>query len=257
MVDWSSLFQNQFRYIVAAAIVIVGLIAGYLLGRVNERLLTRLGVENAVEGTSIERTARNFGTSSVTVLARITSWVVYLIAVILALDYASVVSTDILGLWIAMFLPRVLLAIVALIVGIIAGDKAELLVSERLRGVKVPEISLVPRVIKISIIFIALLVALGQIGVATGALLLLFAAYTLAIITFSAVATRFLLASAAAGIYLLLNEPYSIGDEVAIDDKQGIVQEVDLFATHVEAQGTEYIVPNHLVMRDGVALIRD
>jgi hypothetical protein len=257
MVDWTQLFQAQFRIIVAVLIVIVGAVAGYLLGRLNERLLTGLGVGGAIEGTSLERTARNFGTSSVTVLARTTSWLVYLVAIVFALDFAAIVPMSLLGAWLVEFLPRIVLAFLAIVVGIVAGDKAELLVSERLRGVKVPEISIVPRVIKFSIVFIALLVALGQLGVATGALLLLFAAYTIAIIAFSVVALRYLLASAAAGIYLLLHEPFSIGDEVSIDEHQGIVQEVDLFVTHVEAEGTEYIVPNHLVMRDGAALIRE
>lgn len=257
MVDWSDIFQAQFRYIVAAAIILVGFVAGYVLGRLNERLLSQLGVGEAVEGTSLERTARNFGTSSITVLARITSWAVYFVAIILALDFANVVSTRLIGLWLAGVLPRIVLAAAAIIVGIVAGDKAELLVSERLRGVKVPEISIVPRIVKVSIVFITLLVALGQLGVATGALLLLFAAYTIALIAFGAIALRFLLASAAAGVYLLLNEPYSIGDEVEIDHRRGVVQEVDLFVTHVEDGGTEYIVPNYLFMRDGVALIRD
>lgn len=257
MVAWTNILEDQFRYIVAAAIIVLGLVAGYLLGRVNHRLLTRLGVGDAVEGTSIERTARNFETSSVSILSRMTSWVVYIVAIVLALDFASVVSTRLLGIWIASFLPRIVLAALALVVGIVAGDKAELLVSERLRGVKVPEIAIVPRVVKVSIVFVALLVALGQIGVATGALLLLFAAYTIALIAFSAVALRFLLPSAAAGVYLLLNEPYSIGDEVSITDREGIVQEVDLFVTHVESEGTEYVVPNHIVLRDGVAIVRD
>lgn len=257
MVEWPHLVYDQFRFMFAAAVFIVGLVGGYLIGRLNERLLTRLGIGETLEGTSLERTARNFGTSSVTVLARITSWAVYFVAAILALDIASVVSTRVIGHWIAAFLPRFLLAIAAILIGIVAGDKAELLVSERLRGVKVPEISIVPRIVKFSIVFIALLVALGQLGVATGALLLLFAAYTLAVIVFSAVALRFLLASAAAGVYLLLHEPYSIGDRVVVADREGIVQEVDLFATHVENEETEYIVPNHLVMRDGVALVRE
>lgn len=257
MVETPSLLDEQLRYIVAALILIVGIVAGYLLGRVNERLLSRLGVGDAIEGTSIERTAREFGTSSVAVLARITSWIVYFIAAVLALDFANIVPMGFIGRWVALILPRILLAVVALLVGIVAGDKAELVVSERLRGVKVPEISIVPRVVKISIVFIALLVALGQLGVATGALLLLFAAYTVALIVFSAVALRFLLASAAAGVYLLLNEPYSIGDRIAVSDRQGIVQEVDLFVTHVETDDAEYVVPNHLVLRDGVAIVRD
>lgn len=257
MVDLQTLLDDQFRFILAALILIVGIVAGYLIGRVNERLLTRLGVGEAIEGTSLERTAREFGTSSVTVLARATSWIVYFIALVLALDFANIVSMGFIGRWVAIILPRIVLAILALLIGIVAGDKAELMVSERLRGVKVPEITIVPRVVKTSIVFIALLVALGQLGVATGALLLLFAAYTIALIVFSAVALRFLLASAAAGVYLLLNEPYSIGDSIAVSDQRGIVQEVDLFVTHVETEDAEYVVPNHLVLRDGVAIMRN
>jgi small-conductance mechanosensitive channel len=44
---------------------------------------------------------------------------------------------------------------------------------------------------------------------------------------------------------------------VAIGDHEGIVQEVDVFVTHVEADDREYVVPNHLVFRRGVVLVRE
>ena len=65
-----------------------------------------------------------------------------------------------------------------------------------------------------------------------------------------------LLSSAAAGIYLLLTEPYSIGDEVEIDGARGVVQEVDVFATTVENDGEEYVIPNRKVLREGAMRVR-
>jgi small-conductance mechanosensitive channel len=73
----------------------------------------------------------------------------------------------------------------------------------------------------------------------------------------AAVAFQDLLAAGAAGVYLLLNEPYSIGDEVRIDDRHGIVQEMTMFATHIEDNGEEYIVPNQQVLRSGVVRVRN
>jgi small-conductance mechanosensitive channel len=136
-------------------------------------------------------------------------------------------------------------------------DKAELVVSERLRSVKVPEISVLPKAVKYTIVFVALLVALSQVGIAVDALLVLLLAYVAAIILFTAVATRHLLTSAAAGIYLLLKQPYGIGDRVAIGEHEGIVQEVDVFVTRVESDDREYVLPNHLVFRRGVVLVRE
>jgi small-conductance mechanosensitive channel len=66
-----------------------------------------------------------------------------------------------------------------------------------------------------------------------------------------------MLASGAAGMYLLLNQPYSIGDQVEVGGQRGIVQEVDVFVTHVESEGEEYIVPNRKVFENGIVRVRN
>jgi small-conductance mechanosensitive channel len=84
----------------------------------------------------------------------------------------------------------------------------------------------------------------------------LLGAYALALIVFTAIATQELLASGAVGVYLLLTEPYSIGDEVAVAGQQGIVQEVDLFVTRIDTDGEEHIIPNRTVLREGIVRIQ-
>jgi small-conductance mechanosensitive channel len=245
------------RVWLALLVLVIGLVAAYLVGILNRRLLTRVGVPEAIEGTAFERTVQEFNTSTVQILARLSSYFIAAVVVIVALSVAEVNYLDRFWSSVASFLPRLFVAAVVMIVGVVVGDKADLIVTERLRGVKLPEANVLPPVVKYSVVYVAALIALGQVGVQTLALVVLLAAYAFAVVLFAALATKDLVASAAAGVFLLLREPYSVGDEVKVAGERGIVQEVDLFVTHIEADGEDHVIPNHSVFRDGIILIRD
>jgi small-conductance mechanosensitive channel len=147
--------------------------------------------------------------------------------------------------------------VLAVIIGLIAGDKSKIIIQERLRSVKLPEVSVLGEVAKYSIYYIAALIALAQLGIATTALLVLLAAYAFGIVFLCGIAFKQFLSAGAAGVYLLLVEPYTIGDEVRIDDRRGIVQEVDMFVTHIETDGEEYIIPNQQVFQSGIIRVRN
>jgi len=258
--DWPELVRRLFSREAAVALSVLvlafGLLFSYLLWRWVHRFSDRAGLTEAVEGTPFERTARGFGTSTVGIVATLAATFVYVVAIIIALQIGGL-RIQLFWSRFAGYLPRLFVAVLALIIGLIAGDKAKLVVSERLRSVKLPEAGLIPELVKYSIFYIAALIALGQIGVATSALLVLLAAYAFGLVFLSGVAFKDLLAASAAGVYLLLAEPYAIGDEVEIDGNRGIVQEVDVFVTRVESDGEEYIIPNQRVMRSGVVLVRE
>jgi small-conductance mechanosensitive channel len=257
MVDWVWELATDFQYLSAAVVLVVGIVAGYLVGRINERILRSAGVPEAVEGTSLERTARNFGTDTVSIIAQGSAWIIYIISLLYALEVADVVETGLLLDRAGDLLPSYILAVLIVMAGLLAGDKAELVVSEYLRGVKLPEVSVLSTAVRYTVVFVALLLALAQIGISVTVLLILLGAYLLAVIVFAAVAFHQLLASAAAGLYLLLNQPFGIGDEVAVGDREGVVQEVSIFMTVIEEDGREYVVPNHLVFRQGAVVIRE
>jgi hypothetical protein len=201
MVVWEQLFaQIPNRLILAAAVLLVGVILGYLVGRFNRRLLERAGVPEAVEGTAFERTVRRFGTSTVAILAELSTWFIIGVTVLAALSVANVRVTQEFWGRVIGFLPTLFVAIVVVIVGIVVGDKVELIVGERLRGVKLPQIGFLPLLAKYSIVYIAALIALGQIGVATGALLVLLGVYLFGIVFLGGIAFRDLLGSGAAGL---------------------------------------------------------
>ena len=234
-------------------ILLVGAGVSYALVSFNRRLLERLGVPESVEGTAFERSVRRFGVSTVTILARLSGYLAFVVFVVVGLTTLGVDSVTAVWAVVVAFLPRLFVAVIVLVVGLIVGDKLGLLVDERLRGVKLPEVGLVPLLVKWSTVYVAALIALAQVGVATTALVVLLAGYLASVIVLGAVAFRDLLASGSAGLYLLLTEPYAIGDRVRIGDVEGVVQEIDVFATHVESDGEVYLVPNRRALTDGVA----
>ena len=259
--DWPelvrTLFSPQGTFVISLLVLGLGLLVGVLVWRSSRRYMAELNVPEAVEGTPFERTARSLGTSTVGIISNLAALFVYVIAITVALNIARLVNPEAYWARFTWFLPDLFIAVFAIIIGLIAGDKAKLVVSERLRSVKMPEATVLPELVKYSIFYLAVLIALGQLGVATMALLILLAAYAFGLVFLTGLALKDLLAASAAGLYVLLTEPYSIGDEVVIGDQQGIVQEVDMFVTHVESDGKEHIIPNQQVMRDGIVRVRD
>lgn len=259
--DWPdlirTLFSPQGTFVVSLVVLGLGLLAGVLVWRASRRFMEEIGVPDAVEGTPFERTARGLGTSTVGIISNLAALFVYVIAITVALNIAQLVKPAVYWARFTAFLPNLFIATFAIIIGLIAGDKAKLVVSERLRSVKLPEAGIVPELVKYSIFYLAVLIALGQLGVATLALLILLAAYAFGLVFLTGLALKDLLAASAAGLYLLLTEPYSIGDEVVIGEKRGIVQEVDMFVTRVESDGREHIIPNQQVMQSGIIRVRE
>ncbi|ELY95910.1 mechanosensitive ion channel domain-containing protein [Natrialba taiwanensis] len=253
--NWQTLIDEP--AVIAAAVLVLGLVIGYLVGRLNKELLSASGVPEAVEGTPFERTAQSIGTSLVDIVARLSSWFIYGIAVLTAIHIAQLLDTEAFWIRVVEYIPQVFIAVLVLIFGFIVADKAELAVSEYLRSVKLPEASIIPRVVKYSVLYVAFLIALGQIGVYVLPLLILLAVYALGLVFVGSVVFKDFLISSAAGIYLLLNQPYGIGDRVRIGDQAGIVQEVDLFVTKIEDNSEEYIIPNRKVFEDELVRVRD
>lgn len=240
----------------ALLVIFIGLIAGYLLGRLTTRLLEFLGVPAMVEGTGTERWLQRTGTSTVVLVGRVVALFTYVGAFLAAFLLLGALDGDVFWELATAWLPHLFVAIIVFVVGIVLADKVEIVVAERLQSIKLPEVSFIPVVVKYTIIFIALLIALGQVGVDTTALLVVLTVYVFAFVILGALALRDFLASGAAGIYLLFREPYTIGDEIVIEDAAGIVQEVDVFVTRIEDDGQEYIIPNRRVMEEGVKRLR-
>ncbi|MDY6780426.1 MAG: mechanosensitive ion channel family protein, partial [Halobacteria archaeon] len=98
------------------------------------------------------------------IVARTVAWLVYLSGFLVALQYLSigVLEQNILTR-ITSYAPNVVAAVFILIFGAVLSDKAGILVSEKLEGIKVTDVSIFPTLVKYSILFVAVLMALNQL----------------------------------------------------------------------------------------------
>ena len=255
--EWfTGLSTGEQNLVYAIVLVVVGLVLAGVTTWIVRRVLLALEVDDAAEGTAFDRTTRGIGTSTVGLISQLCGFFVFLIAALYAVEMLEFVPSEQVISEISRFLPNLFVAVIVVIAGVLVGDKAAILVGERLRSIKLPEVTVIPKLVKYSIVYVATLIALSQLNVATGALLILLAAYAFGVFFLGGLAFKDLLASGAAGIYLLLTEPYSIGDEVEIGGARGIVQEIDVFVTYVEDDGDEYVIPNRKVLREGAMRVR-
>lgn len=253
MVALPEITGTDLQYLLALLVLLFALALGLLIRRAVRRFLVGAGVPEQVEGTSFDRWTRRIGSSTVGVFSELAAWFVYGLGVLFALRLADILPAATLWLRLTNFLPSLFWAIFILGLGFLLGDKAELYTAERLSGVKLPEITVLPAVVKWSIFYVAVVLALSQVGAATGPLVVLLAMYALGILLVLGLATRDLLPAVAAGVYVLLHQPYTIGDTIVVDGREGVVQEIDIYTTTVEADDTEHVVPNHQILRDGVS----
>ena len=138
------LLTSEVDLFVASVMIVVAVLLGIATARVLGGLLTDAGVPGEVEGTLFERTARRLGTSTVKLVSRLSGLFVIAVGTVFALRTAGIVNAGLLTEGLADLLPRLFIAALVVITGLVVGDKAELAVGERLRSVKLPEVSALP-----------------------------------------------------------------------------------------------------------------
>lgn len=95
-----------------------------------------------------------------------------------------------------------------------------------------------------------LVTALGTLGVNTSALV---ASLGLTGLTIG-FALKDIAASLMAGLLLLIYRPFRRGDRVKVTDCEGVVIQVDLRYTHLDAEDRRYLVPNSIVLTNAVTV---
>ena len=246
-----ALFSEEM--VLISFLLIVGAIVAQIIARRSKKILESIGIPEVIEGTSLERTMGKMGTSTVIMVSKISMWLIIGGTVLLALTILDVNYSQRVVETTADIFPSIFISLLIFLAGIVVGDKAEILVARSLRGVKLSEVGIIPKIAKYSVIYISVLIVLGQLDVATNALVVLLGVYALSIVAFSAVAFSDMLKSTAAGLYLVLTQPYVIGDEIRVGDTEGIVQEITMLVTRVESVDEECVIPNDRVFREGVS----
>lgn len=103
------------------------------------------------------------------------------------------------------------------------------------------------RLVTVTIYIVMVLAALSRLGVDTGGILTLVSAFTVAI----GLSLQDVLRNLFAGMFMLAEKPFSVGDRVLIRDRSGVVQGIDVRTTMIRTEdGALLMVPNQLMFTE-------
>jgi small-conductance mechanosensitive channel len=143
------------------------------------------------------------------------------------------------------FLPKLVPALVILVLGVVLAWLTRLLVSWFVGRFEPQAGQFAGKATYVAILLGAALLALGVAGVHVAALATLLGALGLA----ASLSLQDVARNVVAGLYLLLERPFESGDEISIQSFSGKVVAIDLRTTTLEAaDGQQVLVPNNLIM---------
>lgn len=138
-------------------------------------------------------------------------------------------------------------ALVLLIVVLLARLVQRLILKLAGRRFSINLATLLGNLARVGLLVVGTMIILSIFGVDSGGLLTLLSAISLAL----TLALQDVLRNFVAGLYLLIERPFRIGDSVRVREMSGTVQAVELRTTLLRTeQGTQVIVPNSVVFNE-------
>jgi small conductance mechanosensitive channel len=154
---------------------------------------------------------------------------------------------DVAVTWTATFLPRLVAAVLILIIGAIIArwlSRAMIKLASRSNHIDATVRPILAAMVRYSVLILVFIAALSQIGVQTASLFAVLGAAGLAI----GLALQGTLSNIAAGLMLLWLRPFRIGDFVEVNGMAGTVREIGLFVCHFETfDGIFLFAPNSTI----------
>ena len=174
---WLSFIQFIPNLILAIIFFIIGWVLGSLIAKAFEHVFTALKVDNLFRsigaGEFFQKAGINLNTGYF--VGQVMKWFVIIVFLLpslslVGMDYvASFLKDDVLG-----FLPRVIVAVFILIIATIVADALSKTVIAGTKAMSVSSAHMLGTIVKYSVWIFAIIIALGQLGVAPQYMQILF-----------------------------------------------------------------------------------
>ena len=251
----STLAEFVPRLVGAVVVLLAALVVALLLQRLMARFLESIGLDELFERTGAANSLRQLGyeRGPSRLLGTVLFWGVIIIGVAAALSILGLSSLDNTMDQIIALAGRALVALVILIAGVMcAGWLAELVAREAENaGLRGP--NTFKRVVFVTIVAIAALLAASQLGIETYILVILaiIVLATIGLVAALALGQGLALLSAniAAGRYV--QDGTRVGDVISVDGIEGTVEELGYASITVRsADGHLYRIPNRTLLEN-------
>ena len=239
------------RFAGALVLLVVGLLAARLVGRLLRRMLERAGADRLAERWGVRDALAQVGITRP--LSRLIGTGVRLtLAVVVVFAALSLLGLQFLSASLnaaVLFVPRLLTALALLLAGIVVAGLARERVERLAWQMDFP----VPlgRLVQVAVLAIAGVTALTQVGVPTEVLTalvnILLAAAALTVTLAFGLGGRDVARAVNAGRYV--RGSFTVGDTIAVEGVRGEIERIDSVATVLRGDGDRRVhVPNHMLI---------
>jgi len=167
---WSGIVMFVPNLIIAILIILVGWLVGALIGRVVSQVIKSLKVDEALRRAGVEDVLAKGGLllNSGNFLGALIKWFIIVVFLVAAFDVLQLTQVnDFLREVVLGYLPRVIVAVLVLLVSAVIGDVMQKIVTTSARTAEIRSARFLGVVTKWSIWIFAILVALVQLGIAS------------------------------------------------------------------------------------------
>ncbi|MFQ6129145.1 MAG: mechanosensitive ion channel domain-containing protein [Thermoplasmata archaeon] len=256
---WQGILWLWEFVIISLIFAIIILIVGYIISKIVKwlvvKVLYRLRFDELFRETGLVETVRSIGFRGLPeILGLLVFWFVFLFFIAIALDFLRFLVIAQFVTLIIEYLPRVFGAVLIALGGLWLGTWLSKRVKEPMEEVDVPMTAeTTATIVKWLVIFIAIVMALGLIGIDTSLLVftfsILIAALGAALAISFGIGGRDVAANVSA--YSSVSKMLKVGDEVTIDEYSGIVLLVGRYGTVLKkATGEQVTIPNAMIAKN-------
>lgn len=160
MID--NIIPNLFLAIIA---IFAGLILGKIIGNAVGKIVEKVGLDKTLKGSVIEKGVIAAGTTIPGLFNLVIRWFIYLIAVMLAVDYLNIPLVNDFIQDFVNYLPRVFAAMVILFVGMVIADFIGNFLKNTGESMGLAFMDVVSPVLKLFLYFFVIMMALSKLRI--------------------------------------------------------------------------------------------
>jgi mechanosensitive ion channel-like protein len=163
---WAGIIAFLPNLLGAILILLVGLVIAKLLEKATDALLERLHFDEALDRGGVNRALARAGAKldPSSLVGRLVFWTIALVAILMASNALGLVAVSAMFYSLISYIPKVIVAVLIVIVGMVLGEFVKDLIAASMGGVS--GFSVLGRAAKGAIVALALFMALDQLGVA-------------------------------------------------------------------------------------------
>jgi len=258
-----SIYESLANYLPNIIAGIAVLILGFFVGKITKYLIVKLSeifnLKELAEKSGIDKIIKKikYSGSTFELVGDLFKWSIYVLFVIATLKIilGEQMSMQLI-MPIVIFLPRIIVASITIIIGIIlseivGGVVKNILstVGEKWKAKKVIS-SLSEILIKVLIILIALAIALDLLGIYAEVITVGFGLIFFSMIILIVVGAKDLLLNLFAGLYLQSTDKLHKGVKISISGIKGKIEEIGLIYTTIKSGKKEISLPNYIFIKE-------